>query len=623
MARSPLKIKDYQMNISSTRKELMDEENEKIIGKRGFIFTTYKTEKQRIEEYLKEKDTINAKINLLQNTKINESYNINLRDSHSPKSNQNHTKSSFAQPSMRFKARTDLERIAETVNKYSFGRADYHIVNKQLKNLELNISKKAKDSGNEEILPDYNSRLNKRLILEQERNSITRKEKDFVLKQGESEEKNKNSKSNLVTSTGIKTGNYSDFNSQPSDRKKKGKKNIDNSQAKHLLSDLHKKTHFKGASGYMLFKDSSIPNNSATLQRSNSFGNSSNSNTSKLKVNNYDYVNIFNMYATISNNKSITDQNFSNLNTSTNNFGNFSNYLTTSNSNSNLITSSNLNSTKSNGKNFNNTTTKFRNNNNFNLTQTNSYNKTNYVNTKSSGSSQTGRRFNQKTIRDNYCKTISNSENKLEKFLNDPELSDQIINTNPLIYNLNEQPFRKNIESEKIDYEKLNYIKDLAFKKKEEVIDMGFFGPKMRNSSKKLSTTNLNGNGSGSIILNKNSTGNASSSSFNFVPKLSMRGSVIQHNPQTFLQRFKESLMSGIEFDYSNKKSDEDKITIDGEEFLKSDIDKIAKKVLTGCNFVHKKNKNNDTELSCGDGKLMFTCGMTIKDFMKKHHLHS
>jgi hypothetical protein len=48
MANKPIKVKTYHSPIESTRKELMDEENDKIQGRRGFILKGFKTEKQRI-----------------------------------------------------------------------------------------------------------------------------------------------------------------------------------------------------------------------------------------------------------------------------------------------------------------------------------------------------------------------------------------------------------------------------------------------------------------------------------------------------------------------------------------------------------------------------------------------
>lgn len=60
---------------------------------------------------------------------------------------------------------------------------------------------------------------------------------------------------------------------------------------------------------------------------------------------------------------------------------------------------------------------------------------------------------------------------------------------------------------------------------------------------------------------------------------------------------------------------------MEGEEFYKSEIDKISKKVLMSCNYLHSKNKNNSNAHKVGGGKLMMTSGMTINDFIKKFNL--
>jgi len=48
MAHAPIQINEFISPIESTRKQLIDEENEKIMGRRGIILKGFKTEKQRI-----------------------------------------------------------------------------------------------------------------------------------------------------------------------------------------------------------------------------------------------------------------------------------------------------------------------------------------------------------------------------------------------------------------------------------------------------------------------------------------------------------------------------------------------------------------------------------------------
>jgi len=48
MVHSPIQIQQFVSPVESTRKQLIEEENDKIKGGRGFVFKGFKTEKQRI-----------------------------------------------------------------------------------------------------------------------------------------------------------------------------------------------------------------------------------------------------------------------------------------------------------------------------------------------------------------------------------------------------------------------------------------------------------------------------------------------------------------------------------------------------------------------------------------------
>lgn len=65
---------------------------------------------------------------------------------------------------------------------------------------------------------------------------------------------------------------------------------------------------------------------------------------------------------------------------------------------------------------------------------------------------------------------------------------------------------------------------------------------------------------------------------------------------------------------------DSEMIKIGDEMFEKSQLDKIATKMLHKCNFFHEKNKNSNKPLKKGEGKLCFTNGMTINEFSKTIH---
>lgn len=48
MAQTPVKIKDYNNPIDNVRQKFMEDQNEKIRGKKGFVFKSFQTEKERI-----------------------------------------------------------------------------------------------------------------------------------------------------------------------------------------------------------------------------------------------------------------------------------------------------------------------------------------------------------------------------------------------------------------------------------------------------------------------------------------------------------------------------------------------------------------------------------------------
>ena len=60
----------------------------------------------------------------------------------------------------------------------------------------------------------------------------------------------------------------------------------------------------------------------------------------------------------------------------------------------------------------------------------------------------------------------------------------------------------------------------------------------------------------------------------------------------------------------------QENIVIDGKEYKKSETHKIADKILKKCNYNENKVKYNSNE-----GGLMFTNGLTIKEFEAKYGL--
>ena len=72
---------------------------------------------------------------------------------------------------------------------------------------------------------------------------------------------------------------------------------------------------------------------------------------------------------------------------------------------------------------------------------------------------------------------------------------------------------------------------------------------------------------------------------------------------------------------FDDRRKEEEIVIIDNQPYKKNQYDVLSKVVLKKCNFTHEKNKNNNVIHKTGDGKLMITSGLTIKDFIEKYHL--
>jgi predicted N-acyltransferase len=230
MVSSPIQVKDYLNPIDNTRKEFLQEEDQKIQGRRGIVLKGFKTEKERIEEHLRNVHQLyldsgqnKTKENLLTNktiSRLETNQSSILNKSRDNEKNKYPVFSSYdgirlMQPEMRFKPRTDLERLYDEINKNSLGRVNRHLIDKQLRELDLIVTKKTKDENEEEHLeykPDY------MLMTKFSKADPTR---DFSIDERD--------------------------NSAKKEKKVEDKRKKMNVEAKHVMSDLHNKTHFKGA----------------------------------------------------------------------------------------------------------------------------------------------------------------------------------------------------------------------------------------------------------------------------------------------------------------------------------------------------------------------------------------
>ena len=133
----------------------------------------------------------------------------------------------FKQPIMRFKPRTDLERIYDTINSVYYGSVKKDLVNKQIKNLQYIKPVNDEVLSNEE--EENDSALNKNIEKFKENNKSEKK--NSMLKIDNSKELMKKSNNNF-----------------------KKRKLVNNSEARLFRKELYNKTHFKATTDFSIFK---------------------------------------------------------------------------------------------------------------------------------------------------------------------------------------------------------------------------------------------------------------------------------------------------------------------------------------------------------------------------------
>ena len=221
MISDPCKIHyndDYQKNFSF--RPIMTEKKENIKIKQ------FETDKTRVEKYLQSHKEELKKYDLKHN-KSKSSIN-----------------SDYLQPIMKFTARTDLERIFDSVNLNYFGKIDREIIHNQLKSLGLltvrNIPPK---------YPEEYSLLKEKLRFNPQTLTSLIKEKRKIEK-GPKTPETKDLLKNMVNVIQINKKILTDKKRVWGKEHLKSKsfnrrKNLNNKLAKNILSEYQKKTHFK------------------------------------------------------------------------------------------------------------------------------------------------------------------------------------------------------------------------------------------------------------------------------------------------------------------------------------------------------------------------------------------
>jgi hypothetical protein len=257
MAKDPVQIKAFSPPISTTRKEFIAEQR-KIKGTPTpeFSFKHFMTDKEKAEQYNKNfNETMRRSRMSFINTKSPENTTAdqnntteNIKQSHVHSNQKSPT--GYMQPSMRFKPRTDLERIYDAINEYSYGRAgEKDIINNQLKMLNLNnfqkMGPKEEDVGNYSYKSNkfkVNERMLKALKDEREKLKDVPNSQDLIRS------------INKIIKMNYPNQSQDDLSSQRSAASKNQfkRKFVDNSYAKNILKEYHLKTHFKAASVFSM-----------------------------------------------------------------------------------------------------------------------------------------------------------------------------------------------------------------------------------------------------------------------------------------------------------------------------------------------------------------------------------
>ena len=215
----------------------------------------FMTDKMRIEKFLESKKKENDFINKKHKKNIMMS---DIEEKNKFEEKEKAKKDNYLQPTMKFRPRTDLERIFDTINLNYFGKISKNLVNEQLKSLGL--LKVYSNKKNSNIQNEY-SLLREKLKVNPETLDYLIKEKQRLEQGPKTKEIHEliNNMDNIIQiNKEIKTDKINKemmFGNSSENKEKKYKikrKNLNNFLAKNILGEYQKKTHFKALCTYSL-----------------------------------------------------------------------------------------------------------------------------------------------------------------------------------------------------------------------------------------------------------------------------------------------------------------------------------------------------------------------------------
>ena len=307
MISDPYKIEyiDAKKNFSFRP---MGEEKKGNIKLKPFV-----TDKARIEKYLKSHHEEHEKYNKSKITIECEDNNLNINNRNGQRSisekplikNNSKTNSTtnmekYLQPIMKFKPRTDLERIFDAINLNYYGKIDRNLVNEQLKSLGLVTVYNKK---NPKLQTEY-SLLKEKLKVNPETLNYLIKEKQRLEhgpKTNEIAELITNMENIIHINKEIiseKAQKNFSSSSQKARNIRNKRRNLNNFLAKNILSEYQKKTHFKALCTCSLDLNDSYKKNKLNLEN-------------RKDNKNEEKYNSFNSFSTLYNNR-VKDNNYNN-----------------------------------------------------------------------------------------------------------------------------------------------------------------------------------------------------------------------------------------------------------------------------------------------------------------------
>ena len=231
MAEKPVMVKKSKDKFYTTRQEFLSLTSNKILDKKGFQFKSYKSDKERINEFLKGKESLDRYL---------EKISIEKKRKEKIKKKRNEPK--LIQPSMRFTARTDFERVYDILKNRQVLYEEEKIIKSQLAKMGFtsqNIEDNEEDEESERI-------IEKEIISNKKNENLT----DEEIFQKERHNKIIQQRKNMINKRKFLLNIEQDKD-----------KKLENNKMKYLSGNLYPRTYFKTMENLTMFRTSTINHN--------------------------------------------------------------------------------------------------------------------------------------------------------------------------------------------------------------------------------------------------------------------------------------------------------------------------------------------------------------------------